>query len=318
VQEFAAIYSSGLLPKLGEDVSTPGGVKQWVLDGTFVPTMEPDNQLRLNRVPIFQYASAISRDYERFALSGLETYIVSLSEHREYGAAGWPLLKLYYSAFFSAHALLRSRGAGLVNFEKRHTDHINNVLHIYEGTGSDVSPGAYLVSKQNSTSSSSGEVNITFAPAPSKKGVHEAFWIMFSKFIVSEATKSITEKAPDSSVFLAYATQLSAAILEGHGNSSWLSKIRNQINYQHEHETWMPMRKSAESSRLSKFASQAPLLSASLDIPKSKRPLESFANICCYISNLNIEVANRVSKRSTKGRAFGQQWRRLNALLKVD
>ncbi|PJJ85678.1 hypothetical protein CLV77_0204 [Brevirhabdus pacifica] len=305
------------MPRLGEEVGLAGGIREWLKSGNFIPESDGNSSLVLSRVPTADYARAMASDFERFSLSSLETYIVATSENREFGAASWPFLKFYYSSFFAAHALLRARGSGVVNIERPQSDYINTILTTYSKDAPRMAPGTYFLNYLSGADLGSGEISVQLSPSPSKKGVHEAFWRIFATYIVEEAERAIKEEAADATTFLSYATNLKEAVLDGGGEASWLSMVRNKINYQHGYETWMPFRKGSEAKVISTAAKTSPLTSPCLDIKKSKKPLEAFLNISCYISNLNIGVSDRISKRSTGGKTFGQKWRRLNEQLKL-
>lgn len=317
MDDLSAILSAGILPFIGKNVATKGGFKSWIFDGTYSPAITEEGDLFLERVPVEQFSNAMSLDFERFSLSSLETYCVALSEQHEFGSASWPLLKLYYSSFFAAHAILRGRGAGVVNLEKSHADHLTQIIQIYGDPDHVFKSGSYLITTSIQGGIGRGELSVKLKRAPEKKGVHEAFWLMFSDYLVEQAEVAIVAGLPDSKEFLLSSMALRAALLEGGGGSSWMSSIRNRINYQHDFETWLPFRKGSEASIVSKFSRELPVNNHNLEISKRKSPILAFANISCHVANINFELGNYVADRSSKGGAFGQKWRRLKSQMKI-
>jgi len=95
--------------------------------------------------------------------------------------AGWPLLKLYYSAFFAAHAITRSQGSGVVKLEKRQTAHLNSILSLIAPEASGISPGMFVYKTMQSTET--GRLSVIMEPARTDGGVHESFWKHFCEFL---------------------------------------------------------------------------------------------------------------------------------------
>ncbi|MBF0889607.1 hypothetical protein [Gluconobacter cadivus] len=311
VEDFARILHSGVLPGLGRSTAIAGGFKNWVIGGAYVPQSSTSGNLLLERVSVEAFTRAVSFDYDRFALAAHESRIVALSEREKFGAVGWPILKQYYSAFFAAHAVMRSRGAGVVRIDAVQAQAITATMRVYLGDDVRFSSGTYYYFITKGKNDATGETTVNFSPLKDGKGVHESFWHTFVNYIELEATRAAQLGLSDNQDFVAYSLKLKQSIMSG--NTVWISKIRNEINYQHDYQSWMPISKKSISKKAIPSTSDDYRSYVRLDVTKSENPIKSFFCLCCYISELNYLIANRVSLNSKAGGSFGQKWERLIA-----
>ncbi|UWR43629.1 hypothetical protein [Phaeobacter inhibens] len=315
--ELSTLLCNGLLPRLGVDPSIDGGIQKWITNGAYVPrTTGTPGEVVLGQVAASSFVPAIGYDFERFALAARESHAIASLEKESIGVLGWPTLKCYYASFFAAHAILRSRGASISKLERGHTNHINSVLNVYQNGASPISPGMFWVSVIDDPSNGPGEISVSLKPqSKNGAGVHEAFWMEFCSFLNDEAANAVSTGAPGASDFVVKTDELSKTILNGGKTGSWLSHVRNQINYQHAHDLWLPYRRSTEGYRSLVGNGFPSIEKARLDVSKTKKPVTAFVNVALYVTNLSIAVSNFLAARSTKGKAFGQKWRRMNQII---
>lgn len=310
VEDFARILHASALPGLGRSPATRGGFKAWVISGAYAPKLF-EQEFLLERVSVEAFTRAVAFDYERFALSSQESRIVALSEREQFGAVSWPLLKQYYSAFFAAHAIMRSRGAGVVRIDPHQAKAVTATMQAYLGGGAKVSSGTYYYTAGKGKDDMTGEITVRFSLSKDGKGVHEGFWGTFIKYLELEAERAASTGLPDNQDFVSFALDLKNSIMSG--ENAWISKIRNEINYHHEYQSWMPIAKSSASNKAIPRSSGNYGANSRLDICKTKEPIRSFFCVCCYLSDLNYHISNRIAKNSMAGGTFGQRWSRLLA-----
>lgn len=314
--ELASILCTGLLPGLGQQPASDGGLKQWIVDSTYVPESSRDGDgVILSRAVAAPFVRAVSFDFERFALAAKESHAMAVLEWEKYPAIGWPLLKLYYAGFFSAHAIMRSRGAGVVRLDSAQINHVNNLLSLHGISSSKLSTGTLTFRRLRGPLDAANELSIALKAEQSGKGVHDSFWREFCNFLETEAAESIEKGEPDSQSFLGLATELKEAVRSGEGSVAWLSYIRNSINYQHKYETWLPTRRSSEAYKSMAAASRPSGKAIQLNVSKTKTPIKAFIHISCYLADINNEIGDYVSVRSSAGKAFGQKWRNVSERL---
>ncbi len=272
---------SGLLPGLGAVPAKEGGFQDWITSGSYRPrSVASPLVIAFEDVAVAAFVPFANFDFERFALAAKESCSIALLEHNKHNLAGWPLLKLYYSSFFGAHAIMRSRGSGVVKLDRAHSFHLNQILQTYDPNSPQLSPGMYYYTTTQGTALAAGQVSLTMKPADSGAGVHESFWKLFCRFLQDEAAKAANQGAADSNLFVAGAIELSEAILNGaSGGGVWLSAIRNEINYQHKHDAWFPLRKKSKSLEAISGTVYADSATIRLDGSKEKEPIFVFANV---------------------------------------
>ena len=314
-EEFARILSAGVLPNIGTAVPAAGGFKKWIVDRNYVPDVSVGGNFLLKRANLEAFTRAVSFDYDRFALAAHESRIVALSEREKFGVVAWPLLKQYYSAFFAAHAIMRCRGAGVVRIDRTQSAAISELLKVYLDPGAKLEAGNYYYTASRGDQDAANEITVSFSASNDGKGVHEGFWKAFVKYLESDAARAITAGLPDNQDFVSYSLKMKESIMSG--DSVWISKIRNEINYSHEHESWMPLNKKSVSNTSLPKSLEGFISNCRLDVSRSKEPIRAFFCVCCYISELNLQIANRIATRSKAGGTFGQRWVRLLGLTQV-
>jgi hypothetical protein len=150
----------------------------------------------------------------------------------------WQVVRSYYSAFYSAHALLRLFGFSCSHLPKTHLDKVYEV--------------ASLLGRQASVSSI--ESGYFYAVFDSQIGAvrfqkvsdsHADTWSSFLKLIafingnLSQTTSLSLHRLTTSQFF---STLESCLTHKGCNRGNWLSAVRNDVNYKFGHSAWFPYR----------------------------------------------------------------------------
>jgi hypothetical protein len=310
--ELLTSLTGATLPRLGQDLAAAGGIKSFLETAVYQIGFPggDSTEIELSNFNNAQLISHISFDFERFSLASLETFSTYLLENTDRSLVGWPLLKLYYSAFFSAHAIVRSQGAGVVNFDADDLKNINRLIKIHDETQSGLSAGTFVYQIVRST-----RPTLIVKPMTERGGVHEAFWKYFVTYLDSAAAEAALTGQPDAAEFVAGAKELADAIKVGSRSSVWFSAMRNEINYQHKYGVWFPIKKG---DYIQKTLPDFGLVNSStvrFDYSKSNEPLNAFASTSRYLSCLNYEISSYLAERSTSAKGFGGKWRRMTTAL---
>jgi hypothetical protein len=304
--------SGVFLPRLGQDAARDGGLRAWVTTGTYRPSTSctPTNII-LEDVWLPDILTYVNFDYERFALASWESFSVAKLDWDVKGLAGWPLLKLYYGAFFCAHAVVRAVGEGVVNLDQNQTNFLGEVISIVLGAPVVIRPGVFEFRVYES---SPDRLVVELKPASQAGGVHEGFWKFFAAFIDRHAACAAERGAPDARDFIAGAAEVNRILSGNVANSAWYSGTRNEINYQHRYDVWSPIKErrklKAQMEGLRVVASE----SVRLDYSGRKDPVATFLATSHYLCMLNFELAEFVAARSAGARSFGGSWRKLKSL----
>jgi hypothetical protein len=304
-----------ILPGIGEQKAQEGGLKEWILKGTYVPELGLAGEIILRNVSIKALVPYINYDFERFCLSSRESFEVSAAERTSNNLAGWPLLKLYYSAFFSAHSLLRVCGAGVTKLDRVQLNHLNQVLNVYSPGQQFGDAGSYYFSIDVPVGYVAGQIDLTFKPSADGAGVHDGFWRLFCNFLTDKAADAVRTGQSSNQSFLADITEITSALKNGSGSGgSWISSIRNEVNYQHLHDAWFPFKKSSKNLEYLSRVTYSESKSLRIDGDKRKVPIDAFVNICRYMACLNIDIGDVIAKRGTGRDGFAAKWKRLAAI----
>lgn len=299
--------SGRILPRLGQDVSLAGGVREWLVRGTYRANLaSTSNDITLEDVVSTEFLPYLTYDYQRFALSSWESFSVATLEHRQHGLSGWPLLKLYYSGFFAAHAMMRCMGEGVAKLEKPQADALEMMLNVMNGASPAIKPNMFIFQL---TQDLHGRFAVTLKPHPEGGGVHESFWRTFVKFLERISADAVAKGAPDAGMFVAGVRELAQLII-GLSRGVWFSATRNDINYQHKHGVWFPIQNKKNLDRIFDGVRLCASSAVRLDVPSAETPLTAFVAISHILAMLNYEMAEFIAARSPDSHGFGSRWRR--------
>jgi hypothetical protein len=216
-------------------------------------------------------------------------------------AVPWALIRLYYSAFYSAHAILRLLGNSACHFESRHTTKIMAVANaIGRPLPFSFVGGMYQCSVENA-GTVLGLVKIGTNP---KAGSHESFWAFYETQIRALGDAILLGPLP------ATVKQPVVAKFEGlrrllDPNAAFgkLSRVRNDVQYRHIHETWYPTGLSAsERQALSRSAARWNADPMSIDMDAiGDSTLMQFVRACVFQVAAVNAVSAMLSQRAPRG-----------------
>jgi hypothetical protein len=218
-------------------------------------------------------------------------------------STAWLIIRTYYSAFFSAHALLRMLGESCTPLEREQVNAIGNVARLF-GTSppSPMMGGLYRLHCDMKTNTI---VGTALSGSP-----HEAFWRMFhdrilglSNEVLSLSTESLANRQLASGKLSELASNLNFGSA---GRGRWLSTVRNAVNYGQKHATWYPY--SGEQKyqkqlfeKATEWAGDPMQIELSLHEDKD---LRRFQATCNFIIAAFRSSAVEMSKRCAAGRSF--------------
>ena len=308
MREISVAVSRRIFPTANIDQPREDGVRSWFEKGSFqIDSGSTEELIILNRANLSDLAPFIAWDYERFALSSIESWIESTTLSKRPKAIGWPLLKLYYAAFFGGHAVMRATGKGVIRLEPKNASNLADLSALFM-TKISVTAGTYLfeiIQLEDRT------LNIAFKKLTGSGGAHDQFWRQFYIFLTKLSEEVAAADETGAATVIAQISDLQS-ILSANGmtGGTWLSTVRNQINYQHQFSAWFPYTPSNQEAFTTKLMN--PKISAAIrnDYSPGKNPLNAFNATCRLISEINREVALEIGRRETK-RRFGRLLKRI-------
>jgi hypothetical protein len=251
------------------------------------------------REPCF-LGAAVGGDASRFAAAAFSSAKGVGTAINDADALSWGLLRLYYSAFYAGHATLRFLGRSCSYLESAHVMKIRRLATAFGNPPPfPISAGLYACTLNGA------QTGFKFVHARGRVGgAHEAFWEVFDEFL-SETTEDVLSNriapADARDVFLKL-EGLRRLMARGSG-ASWLSAMRNQIQYQHALGVWAPPTiDRTKRGVLYRIADQwlRDPMEIELDVPAGGE-LGAFVSACTFIIALCRVILGRVAEGSTAG-----------------
>lgn len=235
-------FPSAMMPQLWLDglrmTSSPGkaAFKDWLgSDSGYAVTALPSSSavdILVHSEP--EFLRPLAFEVNLWASSAFET-ISSISPNAvRSNAIAWPLIQLYYSAFFSAHSILRAFGYICTQLDRNHADALRRSARA-TGISGDLGEGFYVFRYDRSLMSLHGT---------KVRDSHADTWRTFNSLVTSLSSRVLTIAAANSDKIAASVclTKLNE-VLENRGaatGGNWLSQFRNRVNYQKAFGVWYP------------------------------------------------------------------------------
>ena len=188
---------------------------------------------------------ALAFDAGRLASAAFE----SVSDVKKRGEApkstAWSFIKLYYAAFFSAHSILRILGSSCTQFTDAQARSVNRIASVYSVQAVSATTGFYLCRYLQPSAELEG------TRLASARGVHETFWQVFNSEIGSLCQRLLLSggSTTRSQQVVAKLSDLQGILCLERQSGTWLSQIRNEVNYRHGLGAWHPYRGFTNSNR---------------------------------------------------------------------
>lgn len=299
-----------LLPELGNGNRSQLDLHQWIKSNRFASVNRVGNCWHLEAYSEEELYGTFTPDFQRFSFSSFETFSLARLETEKCASTGWPLLKLYYSAFFAAHALTRATGQGHVNLDGSVVKSVNDYVAILGGTD-ELKSGPYKASIEES----SGRVFLTLEPSKEGNGVHENFWKFFCNYLDDLASSAVKDALPSASTFLRETSALTSCIRDSSSSGVWFSATRNAINYRHEFDCWLPNDKRSIPRKLifpKKLGDPDEMEST---LAERQNDLARLVQLSTYLASLNHQILLRVTNQIGGNTNFSRKWKRLSDLM---
>ena len=247
--------------------------------------------------------AALASDCGRFSSASFQSAAYVAVELTEGDKFAWALVKLYYSAFYAGHALIRVLGEGCSFFYKKHTEHLSEMCATVGIKPTfRIEAGLYhCLLNDNATA-------ISFLRARGTAGgAHESFWLIFGnklRAVSEEILRGDLTRVDAQNVFSQFDQLLQ--IIGRQGGYSWLSRVRNDLQYQHAHEAWYPSKvRPRKREALGRLAAQWTGEPMVIDMHGGQLGpfglLGDFVSSCAFIISLCRDILLRIADSSSEG-----------------
>lgn len=186
--------------------------------------------------------SLLNNEICKYACAALETFLDIRNDNLSIKSISWALIRTYYASFYAAHACLKSVGQFVTRLENKSSEIIQKEAIIYYPTSLKPFASEFHVVYDDRAN------KLTFKQLDKLKGggYHERFWYIFNDFIEVGLQSPLRTQTvyQDELLFL----QSLKDNVNKSGAPTWLSAIRNQINYQMPLDIWYPYEKKQKSA----------------------------------------------------------------------
>lgn len=245
--------------------------------------------------------NSIAYDSSRLASSAFQSMrslseLVGTSEE-----VAWGLIRAYYASFYAGHSLLRLFGESCSHFDRTHMAFLATLAKAMGKTPSfTLSMGTYRCVLNSSSSLVTSTVLQT-----SSGGAHEVFWKAFAarlKIIGDEALLGPLAAVEAQAVYAKLAAFQQSISNGGAPSASWLSAIRNDIQYRQGCGVWLPVEfKKHQRELLSRLAGQWKRDPMDIDVGTTAcGKVGEFVTSCAFVVALCRTMLERLRNRSPK------------------
>jgi hypothetical protein len=213
-------------------------IRRWLSTGTFQvePASTPENII-IRPGTFSDCLRALAGDINRIAMGADETCSSIVGVPNLPRSMAWLIIKIYYAAFFSAHAIIRTQGVSCSNIDVIDIIQLRRIANVYGmAHSSAIASGQYKIS----FNASSKTMTLT---RPDKLRAHEFLWkttIEQIDFMKTQLAKGFFPTSYVEDMEKVFGMLEATLSDNGRLNGNWLSQIRNKVNYRQEYDVWYP------------------------------------------------------------------------------
>lgn len=236
---------------------------------------------------------------DRFATAAFESMLINERSANYPRSVGWLLIRSYYAAFFSVHALLRVHGWACTRLSPADTLMLERQFKSLYNAAPPLHAGLYMMK------SGSAGVDLDLQHMQLKNGgSHEALWGLLPGFISELGSCSVTGAQTDHQDLIGVLSDFET-LVNKFGGPAWFTRMRNEVNYSHARGTWFPYEKATTD-----FYRLANHIDGWLTVDRPALAaiegdeLEVFASACAFLLTLCKLTFKDLARRSKPNSTF--------------
>ena len=289
-----------------EGLSDCTGARSWTTEKLFRPSNVTVMAVRHDDFSIYlgnpkQSTQYFAHEVDRFASASFESLLTDTKSEAYPRATGWLLIRAYYAAFFSVHALLRLHGWACTRLSTENLKSINSDIKLFFPGGRSFFAGLYLIKSETNGR------ELRCRPLDSSVGgSHEILWSLLSTYLDEVTTVILSNPNVDGQALAVLIDEFSTRI-NRFGGPKWFTTIRNRLNYAHEYGAWFPYIKStSDYDRLQNvLATWCTTPNETLAILGDDE-LMKYASACAFLVSLCCTTTRDLTYRSKSNSPFRQ------------
>ncbi len=275
-------------------------LNEWLhsLDYEFISELDDDESFTLSNFSK-SFINVNAFEFERMACASLESHLALDLSLKGKKNLAWTIIKLYYSAYYAAHAIMRSMGRFCVHLDSPATSAVLRNAKIFFPNSLRPKNGNYLV-KYNADINS-----IDFIRSNTPGGAHMFFWEEFKALIGYLMDELGNKSTAYQRILLSLSDLKDCLSKDGNNMGNWLSVVRNDITYQHKYGVWYPHKNYNRGDGYKVFQTfQLNINPLMINLISTNSILHQFGSITNYIIVLMVEIGNELIKRNSINRSF--------------
>jgi hypothetical protein len=219
------------------------GLREWVKAEDWTPLAGVTKKRLYGTVHSPEtFGEACVRDAIRLGIAAFESAAFVDAPAADERSCAWQFIKYYYAAYFAANGLMRLSGHASINLTAMDCASIN-AWTLAHGVGGSDDRNKLVAGLYQLTLESSRTPTFAIRLHGGKGGVHIQFWSGFLSYLA--ALRSDVKRSPaprvEREAALADLDLLESELKQGGlTQASWLSEMRNAVNYRFEHAAWFP------------------------------------------------------------------------------
>lgn len=174
-------------------------------------------------------------DSNRMGCAAFQTFETARVGMKETHRMPWALIQAYYAAYYAGHSVLCAFGRNSKHLDGALVSFLNKVFSAQSLPH--MSSGLYFVTAEQSGTGLKLE---PLSAGAVKGGAHERFWEAFDGEIRRLGSDVLKVSAPqvDAQGVSSKLADLLFAMAGPKKSKSWLSQVRNEVQYRHERDVW--------------------------------------------------------------------------------
>lgn len=282
------------------------GLGAWLADENYLIYKEiKAKQFILNVSDSESFLAALAAEVNRTGIAACETIRHNTKNSLLPKSTAWVAIKSYYAAFFAAHAVLRMFGQGFITLDQVQVNSINKIGRLYGLSHEDVSAGNFVFSFSGDTK----EIRWDRVDS-STGGVHEKFWGYFKLRIEALSTELLKTKvgiqADNQQISLRLSELVANLCFQSCAKGTWLSVVRNKVNYRHQFGAWYPYRAEESWGAIDERTTEHWMLDPmKIELTThTDKNLHRFQETCNFIIASCRVLADDMASRCAAGKSF--------------
>lgn len=290
-------------------------LKVWLQNGDFeLDSASSGAQRPVIRNATRSFEPTLAREVDRFLCAMGESFAEVQPSQFANRSIGWALIRAYYSSYFAAHAILRMTGRCVTQIDGQLSQ---SVMRTLRSTGS--APAWLIERSQYLVRYDEVQQLLVFEDKhKAQGGSHQFVWKKFGELISELITSSASlGSAYQPEILLLSRISDTLSAQQGCADYSWLSTVRNSVNYTFSHSVWFPFdgmdsRQSTKLIRQLKCDDSVDFLSTS---PSTQTELEKFCEATSFLVSFANAASNTIARRSTAKPFISKSYRKLQRLV---